>query len=96
MSNLVIGTIRSGREIQGKAEWNVIVENHCNCAQSNITLNCRGFQSVERVEPSIFSVSGDRCLVNNGNSLVGFGSVKFSYAWDPPFILMPNSSVVRC
>lgn len=32
--NLNIGTYRSGREVGGKPEWNVVVTNNCNCARN--------------------------------------------------------------
>ncbi|MED6111511.1 hypothetical protein PIB30_052952 [Stylosanthes scabra] len=94
LNNINIGTTRSGKEIQGKPEWNVSVINNCSCAQSQIQLACQGFQSAESVDPSILSVKSDTCLLINGKPLQGFDSVVFSYAWDPPFLLLPKSSVL--
>ncbi|KAK7279070.1 hypothetical protein RJT34_24114 [Clitoria ternatea] len=94
LNNVNIGTARSGREIGGKPEWNVSVKNNCSCALTQIKLSCKGFQSTETVSPAILSVEGDTCLLINGNPLGGFASVRFSYAWDPPFILMPASATV--
>ncbi|XP_020229279.1 TPD1 protein homolog 1A [Cajanus cajan] len=94
LNNINIGTTRSGREIQGKPEWNVTVINNCSCVQSQIKLACKGFQSAETIDPSIFSVEGDTCLLNKGNPVKGFDAVSFSYAWDPPFLLLPTSSVI--
>jgi len=95
LNNINIGTVRSGREISGQPEWNVTVTNNCRCAQSQIKLSCMGFQTVESVDPSIFVKNGDTCLLINGNSLEASASVHFSYAWDPPFLLLPVGSVIH-
>ncbi|XP_027367937.1 uncharacterized protein LOC113873811 [Abrus precatorius] len=94
LNNINIGSTRSGREIQGKPEWNVVVINNCSCIQRQIQLACRGFQSAESVSPSILSKEGDSCLLINGNPLSPFATVRFSYAWDPPFVLVPTSSIL--
>ncbi|PON71323.1 Beta-1,3-N-Acetylglucosaminyltransferase family protein [Parasponia andersonii] len=97
LNNINIGTVRSGREIGGKSEWNVTVINNCGCPQKQIKLGCKGFQTVEPVDPATFFIldGGDgQCLLVNGSTLEGFASVGFSYAWDPPFLLLPLYSVI--
>lgn len=89
-------TVRSGRQIQGKPEWNVQIVNKCNCSQSNIFLSCQGFQTVEPVDPAIFSKHGDQCSVNKGLPIASKKEVTFSYAWDPPFFLFPLSTRSLC
>ncbi|XP_009778159.1 TPD1 protein homolog 1B-like [Nicotiana sylvestris] len=97
LNNITIGTIRSGNEIQGKPEWNVVVVNNCDCPMQNLFLSCNDFQTTEPVDPSIFKPSGDNtCIVNNGSSIQPKDTVKFSYAWDPPFFLRPTSVVTSC
>ncbi|KAK7393088.1 hypothetical protein VNO78_21540 [Psophocarpus tetragonolobus] len=96
LNNINIGTTRSGRQIQGKPEWNVVVKNNCNCTQSQIRLNCKGFQTLENVSPSILSVQGDICLLINGNPLNPFTTVSFSYVWDLPFAFIPSTSHTTC
>ncbi|KAL3844015.1 hypothetical protein ACJIZ3_001418 [Penstemon smallii] len=96
LNNFVIGTVRSGREIQGKPEWNVQVVNTCKCPQGNIILSCPGFQTAEAIDPAIFVKSGDRCLINQGRPIQPQASIRFSYAWDPPFLLRPLSAVPLC
>lgn len=96
VKDLVIGTVRSGRQIQGKPEWNVQIVNKCNCSQSNILLRCQGFQTVEPVDPAIFSKHGDECSVNKGFPIASQNEVTFSYAWDPPFFLFPLSTRSLC
>ncbi|CAJ1967852.1 unnamed protein product [Sphenostylis stenocarpa] len=94
LNNINIGTTRSGREVQGQPEWNVTVINNCFCQQSQIKLSCKGFQSSESIDPAILSMEGDGCLLISGNPMKGFDSVNFSYAWDPPFLMFPSSSVI--
>ncbi|KAK7364870.1 hypothetical protein VNO80_13614 [Phaseolus coccineus] len=96
LNNINIGTTRSGRIIAGKPEWNVVVTNNCNCSQSQIKLACEGFKTTESVNPALLSIQGNSCLLINGNPLIGFQSISFSYAWDPPFLLMPLTSHTTC
>ncbi|XP_039063093.1 uncharacterized protein LOC120207740 [Hibiscus syriacus] len=94
LNDIIVGTVRTGNEIQGMAEWKVTITNNCKCSQHDLKLTCKDFQSVETVDPSIFVQQGDDCLVIQGNTLNGFTSVSFLYAWDPPFFMFPSSSVV--
>ncbi|KAL3746529.1 hypothetical protein ACJRO7_015482 [Eucalyptus globulus] len=94
LENITVGTVRTGEIIQGKPQWSVTVINNFACAQSGIKLECAGFQSTEPVNSSIFAKQGDRCLVNGGKALAPQGSVSFSYAWYPPFLLRPAESIV--
>ncbi|WJX17421.1 hypothetical protein P8452_07342 [Trifolium repens] len=94
--DLVVGTIRSGYDVKGVPEWNVIVQNNCNCSQSHIVLSCPGFTSEEPVDPSIFLVRYNTCLLIRGGTLAPHADVKFSYARDPPILIRPMSSVGSC
>ncbi|KAM3306228.1 TPD1 protein 1B-like [Capsicum chacoense] len=97
LNNITIGTIRSGRETKGKAEWNVVVVNNCDCPMQKMVLSCNGFHTTEPVDPTIFKPTGDnKCSINNGGSIPGKNTVKFSYAWDPPFFLRPTSVIASC
>lgn len=96
LDTINIGTQRSGREIGGLPEWNVQVINNCACLQKQIVLSCPGFQTVEPVDPSILTKQGDACLLINGGIVLSGSAVSFSYAWDPPFIMFPRSSVSQC
>ncbi|ESW18468.1 hypothetical protein PHAVU_006G043500 [Phaseolus vulgaris] len=86
----------TGLTVKGKPELSVTVANWCSCAQSNVKLDCKGFQSVKSIDPSILKVSGHVCLVNSGNPILEEGVVEFSYAWDTPFSLLPISSDISC
>lgn len=85
----------TGLTVKGKQELNVTIANECSCAQSNLKLDCRGFQSRKPVDPSILKVSGNVCLVNGGKPILE-GAVEFSYAWDTPFSFDPISSLISC
>ncbi|KAL0553340.1 hypothetical protein IC582_007232 [Cucumis melo] len=96
LDTINIGTQRSGREIGGQPEWNVQVINNCDCPQKQIILSCQGFQTIEPVDPSILSKQRDNCLLINGGIVQPGSSVSFSYAWDPPVIMLPRFSVSLC
>ncbi|KAM0976604.1 hypothetical protein FF1_019563 [Malus domestica] len=49
--------------------------------------------SREPVDTSIFLKQGDVCLLQMGSTLL-VPPVKFSYAWDPPFIMFPESAAI--
>ncbi|WJX17366.1 hypothetical protein P8452_07295 [Trifolium repens] len=80
-------------QVQGKSRWVVSVTNHCNCPQSQILLSCRGFQTVEGINPTILAKQGDNCLLFNGHTLNLTDIDQFEYAWDPSFPFVPISSV---
>ncbi|KAK7357759.1 hypothetical protein VNO80_17055 [Phaseolus coccineus] len=61
---------RTGRTVGGKPEWGVTITNWCACVQQNVKLNCKGFQTVEGIEPSLLNVSGDVCLVTSGKPII--------------------------
>ncbi|KAK6927581.1 hypothetical protein RJ641_006172 [Dillenia turbinata] len=98
LNNITIGTQRTGQLIKNMNEWSVRVINSCasSCSYSNLMLSCKGFHTVEAIDPTVFKKQGDKCLVNNGRALVPKSSVQFSYAWDPPFIMFANSSNISC
>ena len=100
VNDITVGTVRSGGQIQGKPEWNVTVTNNCVCPQRLIKLACTGFRAVVEIDPSIFKREGaDKCLLIQGNNLAGSASasIKFSYAWDPPFTFFVSEAVtVMC
>nr|XP_027186345.1 uncharacterized protein LOC101493397 [Cicer arietinum] len=84
---------KTGKVIQGKPEWNVLVTNNCICSQSQIKLACKGFQSVQKIDPLILSKNGDNCLLSNGHILVDSDREAFTYAWDTPYLFIPISSI---
>ncbi|KAG5038353.1 hypothetical protein AAZX31_07G174800, partial [Glycine max] len=96
LSDLSISQIRTGVIVQGKPEWSVTIINKCQCAQKNVILNCRGFQSIERIDPLLLTISLSTgfCLVKPGQLI--YNDVEFKYAWDHQFPLNPISSMSFC
>ncbi|KAI4297071.1 hypothetical protein L6164_036979 [Bauhinia variegata] len=95
LSDLKVSQSQTGASVEGKPEWSVVITNSCSCVQKDVKLNCQGFQTKENVDPSILSVSGDTCLVNNGNPIYNT-PINFKYAWDNSFPLNPISSTIAC
>ncbi|XP_042485612.1 uncharacterized protein LOC122065830 [Macadamia integrifolia] len=97
LDNITISQVKKpGQVVEGKPEYLVIVNNNCICTQSNLQLNCTGFKTVVKVDPSILSIDGNSCLFNNGRPFYGFTSKNFTYAWDTPSSFTPSSSYVSC
>ncbi|WVZ21840.1 hypothetical protein V8G54_000384 [Vigna mungo] len=95
LKDLSVSQSATGVKVQGKEEWSVTIINKCPCVQKNVLINCKGFQSVERINPSVFKVSKNGCIVNNGEAVYR-DAVKFKYAWDHQFPLNPISSDIFC
>ncbi|BAT82391.1 hypothetical protein LR48_Vigan07g244600 [Vigna angularis] len=85
----------TGVKVRGKPEWTVKITNNCACVQLNVILNCQGFRTVEKIDPSVLRISPARCLVNNGQSVYG-DAVQFNYASDKQFEFTPLSSQIAC
>ncbi|MBA0727465.1 hypothetical protein Golax_000449, partial [Gossypium laxum] len=84
------------KTVENKPEWKATVKNDCICTQSDLKLNCNGFQTVEEVESSVMSKSGGECLINNGGPVIYSSNLSFIYAWDTSFPFKPISSQVIC
>lgn len=93
--DLLITQNLTGVKVRGKPEWRVKITNNCACVQLNVMLNCEGFRTVEKIDPSVLRISPARCLVNNGQSVYG-DAVQFNYAWDNQFEFTPLSSQIAC
>ncbi|KAL6212036.1 hypothetical protein ACLB2K_017259 [Fragaria x ananassa] len=92
-NDIKIETTKSGKVVQGKPEWNVVVTNSCKCAQFNIKVTCKAFQTVEPVSSDILSQQDIiTYLLIKGAQLSSGATVKFSYAWDFAFRINPASS----
>ncbi|KAG4983730.1 hypothetical protein JHK87_028479 [Glycine soja] len=98
LSKLEVHQYDTGKLVQGKHEYAVSISNKCSelCVHRNVKLNCKGFQTVERVDPSILKVSGDVCFVKNGLPITSDAPVNFGYAWSNSFNLKPISSDIHC
>ncbi|KAG0474074.1 hypothetical protein HPP92_015931 [Vanilla planifolia] len=99
LSSISVEQRTLGRVVNGKAEYEVVVLNSCICSQSSLLLSCRGFNTVEPVDPQVFGkVDGeeDECVVNNYAPVFQGNPVAFRYAWDRKIELRPLSSVISC
>ncbi|QCD99285.1 TPD1 protein homolog 1B-like [Vigna unguiculata] len=96
LRDLSITQTLTGVKVEGKPEWIVKITNNCACVQLNVILNCKGFQSVEKIDSSVLRNSSGRCLVNNGQSVYGEDAVQFKYASDKQFPFTPISSQIAC
>ncbi|WOG95389.1 hypothetical protein DCAR_0414705 [Daucus carota subsp. sativus] len=87
----------SGRQVQWKPEWTVIVFNSCTCPVGRIYLSCPEFDTVEPINPSMFlRIRDGRCLINQGNVLLPKTFIRFSYPWDTKFNLPVKYSTPQC
>ncbi|XP_027364604.1 uncharacterized protein At1g05835-like [Abrus precatorius] len=98
LSNLDVNQYNTGRQEKGYSIFFVSIINKCPqlCVQSNVKLNCTGFQTAKSISPTILSVSGDVCLVKSGQPITPDAAVNFQYAWSNEFPLNPISSDVHC
>ncbi|XP_014513099.1 protein TAPETUM DETERMINANT 1-like [Vigna radiata var. radiata] len=98
LRNLEVRQYDTGKLVKGYHEYAVSISNKCSelCVQRHVKLNCTGFQTVEKVQPSIFRVSGDVCVVNNGLPITSDATTNFRYAWSNSFHFNPISSDIHC
>ncbi|GMN45468.1 hypothetical protein TIFTF001_014660 [Ficus carica] len=96
IADIKIDQSQTGAKVENKPEWSVTIRNECVCSQTDLQLDCNGYQTVKQVDPSILSVSGGHCLVNNGQPVYGFKNISFTYAWDTSFPFNPISSQIAC
>ncbi|XP_057966939.1 uncharacterized protein LOC131157080 [Malania oleifera] len=96
VSQIDVHQTNTGKVVKGKPEWRVTITNPCICTFIEIQLNCKGFQSAEKVDSSLLALSGDACLLTNGQPLHGKESTSFSYAWTTQFTFKPISATIGC
>ncbi|KDP44494.1 hypothetical protein JCGZ_16327 [Jatropha curcas] len=96
-SSFVITQAPTGVKVGNKPEWKVTVKNDCLCSRASVALGCTGFQTTEKLNPSIIAVEGDKCVVKvNGGLLQGYESFSFTYAWDSQFNFKLVQGYVQC
>jgi len=94
-TDIITSQKRTGVQVQGKTEWIVTITNNCSCPIKNLFLNCRNFQSIEPINPSILSIQGDLCLVNAGQPIYK-DIIQFKYATDRIFLFYTKSFELFC
>ncbi|KAG7026828.1 Protein TAPETUM DETERMINANT 1, partial [Cucurbita argyrosperma subsp. argyrosperma] len=95
-NDIAISQKMTGFQIHGMTEWNVTISNNCLCSQSEVKLDCKGFQTTKSIDPSILAVTDTECLVNNGLPIFKSNPVIFTYAQDPKFDFKLISSQIAC
>lgn len=96
VSNIKVTTKRTGTTVEGQPQYAVTITNNCPCAQSRVYLRCLGFSTVQPVNPRVFKVKGDSCLLNNGRPIVSGRPVSFKYSFLQPTDLVPQRSEISC
>ncbi|XP_022962948.1 uncharacterized protein At1g05835-like [Cucurbita moschata] len=96
LSNITIRQSMTGFQIHGMTEWNTTVSNNCLCSQSEVKLDCRGFQTTKSIDPLILAITDTECLVNNGLPIFNSTPITFTYAQNPQFNFKPISSQIAC
>lgn len=84
--DIIVNVGPSGRQVQGKTEYMVFVNNFCNCPVEGIMLACPDFQTVEPVNP-IYMMQDHhgRCLINQSRAIPTNTHVQFNYSWNEQF-----------
>nr|KAJ0200536.1 hypothetical protein LSAT_V11C600309960 [Lactuca sativa] len=97
LKDLTVLSSKTPRQIQGVQEWQVMFINNCKCSLKGVTVSCKGFHSVENVDPNVFApIGNDRCIVNGGRPIQPFASVMFLYADPQHFVFEPLSHDMVC
>ncbi|KAL3497328.1 hypothetical protein ACH5RR_040060 [Cinchona calisaya] len=97
LANLTILQAPTGAKVESKPQWNLTIFNQCICTQTQVKLSCKGFQSVEKIDPTVLLKTGDSCLVNNGAPIhYGHDNFTFTYAADKQFPFTPIDSLIFC
>jgi hypothetical protein len=80
----------------GMPVWKLNITNNCVCTQSQVKLNCTGFQTYFEDDPAILNAHENECLVKKGAPIHSHESLIFRYAWEPKFTFHPISSKSQC
>nr|XP_027188883.1 protein TAPETUM DETERMINANT 1-like isoform X2 [Cicer arietinum] len=97
LKDISIKQYKTSSWAHGMPVWSVNITNNCICTQSQLKLNCKGFQTYLSVDPEILGdPSNDECLVNQGEPIYYAKPLNFAYAWDPKFPFQPIYSKIAC
>lgn len=97
LSTIVVTQSGTGKWAHGMPVYSATVRNTCRCAQSDVKVDCKGFNTTLSVDPAkLKEIGGGVCLVNGGAPLAPGQGVTFSYAWSKQFGFRPVSSTVTC
>ncbi|KAK7395341.1 hypothetical protein VNO78_15893 [Psophocarpus tetragonolobus] len=93
LSSISVSQFKTGAKVEGQTQWSVTVTNKCRCVQAAVTLDCTGFENIERTDPELMRVSGNNCIVNMGRPISQV-PLKFKYVWNQQLPLKPVSAKI--
>ncbi|CAL4979204.1 unnamed protein product [Urochloa decumbens] len=97
LSSIVVSQSDAHDWAHGKPVYAVTVRNTCVCPQSDVTVDCAGYDTTFEPDVAKFKViGGGLCLINSGAPVVQGQDVTFRYAWSKKFEFQPISSTVEC
>ncbi|GJN04408.1 hypothetical protein PR202_ga21955 [Eleusine coracana subsp. coracana] len=88
-SSVEVETVNTGEKAGYDAVFEVTVRNRCPCAVRGVSLRSEGFASSVSVDPRLFRRDGRDYLVGDGRRIEAAAAVRFRYAWDRAFRMVP-------
>ncbi|KAK3120167.1 hypothetical protein QOZ80_9AG0682910 [Eleusine coracana subsp. coracana] len=88
-SSVEVETVNTGEKAGYDAVFEVTVRNRCPCAVRGVSLRSEGFASSVAVDLRLFRRDGRDYLVGDGRRIEAAAAVRFRYAWDRAFQMMP-------
>lgn len=96
-SDIAVKQKRTGTLVKGKPEIEVTVFNACPCPVGGVKLTCNGFQTAEKIDPTVLVVSaGGQCYLPKGSFIAPFSGYVFTYAWDYEFQFKVEPNGATC
>lgn len=97
LSDISVSTVKTGKEVEGQPQYQVTIDNRCNCPQFDIHVRCLGLPSVEPVDRTkITVVDSELCLVAGGTLVFHETPILFTYAWKTPQSFTVVSATPKC
>ncbi|CAL4986291.1 unnamed protein product [Urochloa decumbens] len=97
LSSIMVSQSDAHDWAHGKPVYAVTVRNTCGCPQSDVKVDCAGYDTTFEPDVAKFKViGGGLCLINDGAPVVQGQDVTFRYAWSKKFEFQPVSSTVAC
>jgi hypothetical protein len=88
-SSMEVETVNTGEKSGYDPVFEVTVRNRCRCAVRSVSLRSEGFASSVAVDPRLFRREGRDYLVGDGRRIEAAAAVRFRYAWDRAFRMVP-------
>lgn len=95
-SSVDVEQANTGEKVGYDPVFEVTVRNRCRCALRAVHLRSEGFASSVAVDPRLFRREGRDYLVGDGRRIESKTAVRFRYAWDRAFKMVPASVQDDC